>query len=62
MEKLKKILLIIGIVCGILVASYIGILIFRFIWGIIVFSIFLCGVVVGFGIGRLFPRKPKKIE
>ncbi|OIP01605.1 MAG: hypothetical protein AUJ97_06855 [Bacteroidetes bacterium CG2_30_32_10] len=62
MEKLKKILLIIGIVCGILVASYFGILIFRFIWGIVVFGIFLCGAIIGFGIGRLFPRKPKKKE
>jgi hypothetical protein len=60
MEKIKKILIVIGIICGILVASYIGMFVFKFIWGIIIFLIFLCGGIVGFGIGRLFPQKNKK--
>jgi hypothetical protein len=59
MDQLKKTLIIIGIICGIIVASYIGMFVFRFIWGLLFFGIFFCGGVLGFGLGRLFPKKPK---
>jgi hypothetical protein len=60
MEKFRKVLIIIGIVCALIVVSYIGMFVLRFAMGMLVFLIFLCGGFVGFGIGRLFPKKSNK--
>jgi hypothetical protein len=62
MKNFEKTLIIIGIVGGILVASYIGLLVFRLAWGLLIIGIFLSGGVVGYGIGRLIPRKHKNEE
>jgi len=56
---MKKVLNIFAIIGMLIIASFIGWLVFKFAIGMVAFLIFACGGVCGFGIARLFPKKPK---
>jgi len=56
---MKKIVTIFAIIGIIIVASFIGWLVFKYAIGLVAFFIFAMGGLVGYGIARLFPPKSK---
>lgn len=54
---MKKIVTIFAIIGIIIVASFIGWLVFKYAIGLVAFLIFAMGGLVGYGIARLFPKK-----